>query len=75
MCHHTIFSMLSIFPLQFVREDYSTRMKAREDIEMALEFGEDKRISLAIPKTGLILQSGWKIIPRYDPMVGVTFLC
>ena len=44
-------------------------MQAREDIEMAFEFGEDKYISLAIPRSGIILQSGWKIIPRYNPMV------
>ena len=44
-------------------------MQAIEDIEMALEFGEDECISLAIPKSGLILQSGWKIIARYNPMV------
>ena len=46
----TTFSTTSIFPLQVVREFYSMRMEAREDIEMGLEFGEDKYISLAIRK-------------------------
>ena len=69
MCHETTFSMKSIFSLQVVREFYSTKMLAREDIEMALEFGEDRCISLAIPRSGIILQSGWKISPRYNPMV------
>ena len=55
--------------MQVVREFYSTRMQAKEDIEMALEFGEDKYISMAIARSGIILQSGWKIIPRYNPMV------
>ena len=63
------FSITSIFPLQVVREFYFTKMQAKEDIEMALEFGEDKCISLGIPRSGMILQSGWKIIPRYNPMV------
>ena len=62
-------SLQVFFPLQVVREFYSTRMQAREDIEMGLEFGEDRCISLAIPRSGIILQSGWKIIPRYNPMV------
>ena len=61
--------MKSIFSLQVVREFYSTRIQARDDIEMALEFGEGRCISLAIPRSGIILQSGWKIIPRYNPMV------
>ena len=54
-------------------------MQAREDIEMALEFGDDKYISLAIPRSGIIIQSGWKIIPRYNPMVScncyLLYLC
>ena len=65
----TTSSMTSIFPLQVVREFYSTKMQAKEDVEMGLEFGEDKCISLAIPRSGIILQSGWKIIPRYKPIV------
>ena len=63
------FYKTSIFPLQVVREFYFKKMQAIEDIEMALGFGEDECISLAIPKSGLILQSGWKIIARYNPMV------
>ena len=67
--HVATSSMTTIFPLQVVREFYSTKMQAKEDIEMALEFGEDNCISLAIPRSGIVLQSGWKIIPRYNPMV------
>ena len=69
----TTFSTTSIFLLQVVREFYSMRMEAREDIEMSLEFGEDNYISLAIPRSGIILQSGWKIIPRYNPMVSCSY--
>ena len=54
------------FPLQVVREIYS---QARKDIELPLEFGEDKCISLAIPRRGIVLQSGWKIISRYNSIV------
>ena len=69
MWYEKTFFRTSIFPLQVVREFYSTRMQAKEDIEMAFEFGEEKYISLAVPRSGMILQSGWKIIPRYNPMV------
>ena len=43
-------------------------LQAREYIEMS--FGFDKeQISLAIPKGGITLKSGWKITPLYNPMV------
>ena len=66
MWHESTFSMTSIFLLQVVREFYS---QARKDIELPLEFSEGKCISLAIPRRGVILQSGWKIISRYNPIV------
>ena len=45
-------------------------LQAREYIEMS--FGFDKeQISLAIPKGGMTLKSGWKITPLYNPMVTI----
>ena len=53
---------------------YSTKFHIREDIEMSLGFNGEM-IELSIPRRGVILQSGWKIKPRYDPIVShKTFL-
>ena len=51
-----------------MEEFYSTKLHVREDIEMSLGF-EGEMITLSIPRSGKILQSGWTIKPRYDPIV------
>ena len=76
--HHT-FSTKQIFhvqllPIQVVEEFYSTKLHVREDIEMSLGF-EGEMITLSIPRSGEILQSGWTIKPRYDPIVSLFAKC
>jgi len=51
-----------------VEEHYSTKLHFTQDIEIILEF-DGEVITLSIPRTGEILESGWKIQPRYDPTV------
>ena len=63
--------MTSIFPLQVVKEFYSTQLQAREYMEMSCDF-DDECISLAIPRGGITLRSGWKIIPLHSPVVSCT---
>ena len=54
--------------LQVVEEHYSTKLHFTQDIEIVLEF-DGEEITLSTPRTGEILESGWKIQPRYDPTV------
>ena len=44
------------------------KLQASEYIEMNIGFDEEQ-ISLAIPKGGMTVKSGWKITPLYNPMV------
>jgi len=59
-----------------VEKFYSTKFHIREDIEMSLGFNGEM-IELSIPRRGVILQSGWKIKPHYDPIVShkTFFMC
>ena len=57
-----------MFPLQVVKKYYSTELHAREHLDMILRFDEDK-ISLAIPRGGTMLPSGWRIIPLHNFIV------
>ena len=43
---------------------------------MSLGFNGEM-IELSIPRRGVVLQSGWKIKPRYDPIVShkTFFMC
>ena len=65
--------MISLHPIQVVEEFYSTKFHVREDIEMGLGF-EQKMIRLSIPRSGYVLESGWTIKPRYDPIVGCQMI-
>ena len=51
-----------------MKEYYAMTSHAREDTEMSLGFEEDN-ISLSVPREGVELMSGWKIVPLYDPIV------
>ena len=51
-----------------MKKFYSTELYTREYLEVCLRFDEDE-ISLAIPRGGTTLQSGWKIIPLHNPVV------
>ena len=46
----------------------SLELLASEYMEMSFRFVEDE-ISLAIPRGGVTLKSGWKIIPLHNPIV------
>ena len=58
----------SILPIQAVKEFYTMTSHVREDTEMSLGF-EGENISLSVPRKGVKLKSGWKIVPLYDPIV------
>ena len=47
---------------------YTKTSLIREDTEMSLGFDGDN-ISLSISRKGVKLESGWRIIPLYDPIV------
>ena len=61
----------SILPIQAVEEFYTRTSHVREDTEMSLGF-DGENISLSVPREGVTLKSGWKIIPLYDPIVSDT---
>ena len=58
-----------------MEEFYSAKFHIK-DIEMSLGFDRET-IRLSIPRSGVILQSGWKVKARYDPVVShkICFPC
>jgi len=54
--------------MQAVEEFYTRTSHVREDTEMSLEF-DGEIISLSVPREGVNLKSGWRIIQLYDPIV------
>ena len=57
--------------MQVVEDFYSSKFHVREDNYrklMSLRF-EQEMITLSIPRSGEILESGWKVKPCYDPIV------
>ena len=67
-CHPgwNIFKVL--YPMQAVDQFYTRTSHIREDTEMSLGFDREN-ISLSIPREGVKLESGWRIVPLYDPIV------
>jgi len=57
--------------MQVVEEEYSRKLHVRQGIEMSLGF-DGEVIRLSIPRSGEILESGWKIMPLYDPIVSYS---
>ena len=51
----------------------SLELLAREYMEISLNFVGNE-ISLAIPRAGMTLKSGWKIIPLHNPIVSYEIL-
>ena len=58
----------SFFFNQVVKKFCCLELLAKEYMEMSLKSVEDE-ISLAIPRGGVTLKSGWKIIPLHSPVV------
>ena len=58
----------SFFLNQVVKNLCTLELLAKEYMEMSLSF-VDNEISLAIPRGGKTLESGWKIIPLHSPVV------
>ena len=54
--------------IQVAEEECTSKLQFRQDIEMTLGFNREM-ITLSIPRSGEILESGWTIRPRYDPIV------
>ena len=65
------FSTSIFFPIQAVKEFYTG---TSHDTEMSLGF-DGENISLSVPREGVELKSGWKILPLYDPIVSHNFSC
>ena len=67
--HAILDGILSILhPMQAVEEFYIRTSHVREDTEMSLGF-DGENISLSVPREGVELKSGWRIVPLYDPIV------
>ena len=64
-------SILLPIHVQAVEEFYNRTSHVREDTEMSLGF-DGENISLSVPREGVMLKSGWKIIPLYNPIVSDT---
>ena len=54
--------------MQAVEQFYTRTSHVRENTEMSLGF-DGENISLSVPREGVNLESGWRIVPLYDPIV------
>ena len=61
-------TLTSFFFNQVVKKFCCLELLAKEYMEISLNSVEDE-ISLAIPKGGVTLKSGWKIIPLHSLVV------